>query len=258
MKNRLKQLLDAGKPAIGAQLRFGSPAIAELMGHGGFDWLVLDTEHAPQTPAGIQAQLQAIDNTPATGIVRIPKVDQEQILLYLDMGAMGILCAFVNTGEQAQRGARACRYPPAGNRGWGPHRATRYGQQAMQYSEEINDKVMFIPIIESAEAVKNIDAIIGIEGVDAFMVGPADLTISLGIPFQFGHQKYLDALKKVAEAAKRAGKPAGAGVTGEPFEADTIPMYLDMGFTAILMGGDESFLTTNCRMVGDIRKKLNI
>ena len=256
MQNRMKQLLDAGKPAIGAYLRFGSSAIAELMGHGGFDWLTIDGEHAPQTPVGVQAQLQAIANTPATGIMRIPKVDQEQILLYLDMGALGILCAFVNTGEQAQRGARACRYPPAGNRGWGPHRAAQYGQRAMEYAEQINDQVMFIPIIESAQAVQNIDDIIATEGVDTFVVGPSDLTMSLGIPFQFGHQEYLDALKKVVAAAKRAGKPAGAAVTGGPFEAETIPMYLDLGFTAILMGGDESFLTTNCRMVGDIRKKL--
>ena len=91
MQNRIKDQFAAGKPAFGTQLRFGSPAIAELCGHSGFDFLVIDSEHAPQTPTGIQAQLQAIGNTPATPIVRLPRIDEEQIRLYLDMGALGIL-----------------------------------------------------------------------------------------------------------------------------------------------------------------------
>ena len=89
MANRMKELLEAGKPAIGSQLRFGNPAIAELFGLAGFDWLLIDSEHAPQTPNGVQAQLQAIGNTPATPIMRFPAVNVEQIRLYLDMGAMG-------------------------------------------------------------------------------------------------------------------------------------------------------------------------
>jgi 4-hydroxy-2-oxoheptanedioate aldolase len=107
MHNRIKDQLAAGKPAFGTQLRFGSPAIAELCGHSGFDFLVIDSQHAPQTPPGIQAQLQAIGNTPATPIVRLPRIDEEQIRLYLDMGALGILAPFVNTAAQAAEGARA-------------------------------------------------------------------------------------------------------------------------------------------------------
>ena len=180
MQNRIKDQFAAGKPAFGSQLRFGSPAIAELCGHSGFDFLIIDSEHAPQTPIGIQAQLQAIGNTPATPIVRLPRIDEEQIRLYLDMGALGILAPFVNTADQAAEGARACRYPPVGIRGFGPHRAAQYGLRTDEYFAEINDLVIFIALIETAEAVANIDEILAVEGVDTFVIGPVDLSISLG------------------------------------------------------------------------------
>ena len=120
MRNRTKELLDAGRTAFGAQLRFGSPAIAELFGHADFDWLIIDAEHSPQTSLGIQAQIQAIGNTNATPVVRLPKVDVEQIRLYLDMGAMVIACAFVNTAENAQLGARAWPLPATRHPRLGP------------------------------------------------------------------------------------------------------------------------------------------
>ena len=128
MDNRLKNLLNAGKVAIGAQLRLGSPAAAELFGYAGFDFVIVDGEHASQSPVSVQAQLQGIGCTDATPIVRLVKNDPDQIRLHLDIGGMGVLIPFISTAEQAEIGARACRYPPAGNRGWGPHRATQYGQ----------------------------------------------------------------------------------------------------------------------------------
>ena len=96
MANALKQRLAAGKVAIGAQLRFGTPAIAELFGAAGFDWILIDSEHAPQNPVGIQAQLQAIGCTAATPLVRVPNNDPDLIKLYLDMGAQGIVYPFVS------------------------------------------------------------------------------------------------------------------------------------------------------------------
>jgi hypothetical protein len=117
--SHLKGLLDAGSLAVGIQLRFGSPGIAEMAGLAGFDWLLLDTEHAPQSPAGVQAQLQAIGCTKATPIVRLGHNDPAQIRLYLDMGAAGIVVAFIETAVDAKMGADACRYPPRGTRGWG-------------------------------------------------------------------------------------------------------------------------------------------
>jgi 2-keto-3-deoxy-L-rhamnonate aldolase RhmA len=256
MRSRLKELLDAGQATFGTQLRFGSPGIAELFGHAGFDWIILDAEHAPQTPIGIQSQLQAIGNTSATPIVRLPKVDEEQIRLYLDMGAMGILAAFINTAEDAELGARACRYPPLGNRGWGPHRATQYGLQTNEYAEQINDLVMFIGLIETKEAVENIDAILAVEGMDTYILGPADLSISLGVPFDFENSTFQDAEQQVRDAARRAGKPAGIGLYRSPFELNTLQRATEAGYQVILVGGDELFLTHGCQQIKKLRTKL--
>ena len=255
MNSRLKERLAAGQAAVGAQLRFGSPAIAEMFGHAGFDWLVIDSEHAPQTPEGIQAQLQAIGNTPATPVVRLPRVDEEQIRLYLDMGAMGILAAFVETPEQAERGARACRYPPRGIRSFGPHRAAGYGLWTAEYLEEIDDLVSFIPIIESARAVDHIEAILAVDGVDFPVIGPVDLSYSLGAPFEFESEGFQAAQSRVAAAAAAAGKPAGLGIYRPAFEPASLERAVEEGFRALLVGGDEPFLAGACERMAAVRGK---
>jgi 4-hydroxy-2-oxoheptanedioate aldolase len=247
LKNRLKELLDADQPAFGLQLRFGSPAIVELVGLAGFDWVLIDSEHAPQTPVTIQNQLQAAGCTPTTPVVRIGKNDPALIHLYLDMGAMGIAVPFINTPEEARLGAEACRYPPQGTRGWGPHRAAGYGLHAEAYTEKINDLVMYLPIIETAEAIENIEGIMAVDGVDSCIVGPVDLCISLGIPFQFDHPAYLDALQRVRDAAQRAGKPAGLPLLGALDDQDNIRQQVEQGARLLLLGGDEPYIVQACR-----------
>ena len=252
MKNKLKARLAAGQVAIGCQMRYGTPAIVELFGLAGFDWLLLDTEHAPQTPTGIQQQLQAAGCTDTTTLVRVHQNDPDLIKLYLDMGAMGIVVPFINTPEEAKKGASACRYPPRGIRGFGPHRAYGYGTVAMrEYYDTFDDEVVFFPIIESAEAIDNIDGIYAVEGVDACIIGPVDLAISLGVPFDFECDVFLAAQRKVAAAAQRAGKPACMGLPGSPQEGagDKAKQLVEEGFSLILAGGDEPFLNVMCKTV---------
>ncbi len=257
MKNRLKDLLGAGKPAFGIQLRFGSPAIAELVGLAGFDWVLIDTEHAPQTPITVQTQLQAIGCTPATPIVRLGKNDADLIELYLDMGAMGIAAPFISTPEEARLGTDACRYPPRGTRGWGPHRAAGYGLHEEAYIAEIDDAVMYLPIVETAAAITHIDDIMAVDGVDGCIVGPADLCISLGIPFQFDHPTYLDALQRVREAAQHTGKPAGHPLVGSLNERDNIKRQVEQGVRLLLIGGDEPYLSAASHRALDDHAFLN-
>ena len=253
MRSQLKSLLDAGNPAFGIQLRIGSPAIAELAGLSGFDWILIDTEHAPQTPVTVQAQVQAIGCTPATPVVRITRNDPDLIKLYLDMGALGIVVPFVNTPEEARLGADACRYPPRGTRGWGPHRAAGYGLFEEEYTEKIDDTVIYVPIIESSESVDNIDGIMDVEGVDGCIVGPVDLCISLGIPFRFDHPGYLDALRRVREAGQRAGKPVGHPLLGSMNDEDNVRRQVDEGVRLLLIGGDEVVLKDGFRQaVGEL------
>ena len=247
MNSRIRNLLEADKPAFGIQLRFGSPAIAELAGLAGFDWILIDTEHAPQTPVTVQAQIQAAGCTPATPIVRITRTDPDLIKLYLDMGAMGIVVPFVNTPEEAKLGAEACRYPPRGTRGWGPHRAAGYGLFEEDYTARIDDVVVYLPIIESAEAVDNIDAIMDVEGVDGCIVGPVDLCISLGVPFRFDHPKYLDALRRVREAGQRTGKPVGHPLLGSTDDEENVRRQVAEGVRLLLIGGDETVMQDGLR-----------
>ena len=258
MNCRLKERLGEGRAAVGAQLRFGSPAIAEMFGHAGFDWIVIDSEHAPQTPDGIQAQLQALGNTPATPVVRLPRVDEEQIRLYLDMGALGIMAAFVETPEDAEFGAQSCRYPPRGIRSFGPHRAGGYGLRTAEYLEKIDDLVSFIPIVESARAVENIEAILAVEGVDFPVIGPVDLSYSLGAPFEFESEGFQEAQARVAAAAAAAGKPAGLGIYRPAFEPASLERALEDGFRALLVGGDEPFLAAACEMMAGVRRELDL
>ena len=240
-------MLREGKVVLGAQLRFGSPAIAELFGYAGFDYLVLDAEHAPQTSVGIQSQLLAIGCTPATPFVRLRKNDPELMRSYLDMGALGVLVPFINTVEEARLGARALRYPPVGNRGYGPARASKYGFDA-DYHQYDNDEMFYLMMVEDALAVKNIDEILAVEGVDSFMLGPYDLSFSLGVPMQLDHPKMKDAVKTVIRAAQKAGKPVGGAVYGgDMFEPDTYQRFIDQGFNLLLVGGDEWMMNDGCR-----------
>ena len=256
MHNQLKALLAEGKVALGGQLRFGSPAIAELFGLAGYDWILIDTEHAPQTPPGVMAQLQGVGCTPATALVRVAKNDPDLIKLYLDMGAAGIVAPFVNTPEEAKAGADACRYPPLGTRGWGPDRAAGYGLRSQEYTASSDREVMFVPIIESAQAIENIAGILGTEGVDSCIVGPVDLSISLGTPFDYQSRPFQQALDAVLEAAKGCKKPAGIGVYGPVFEAGLATELVERGFRLILAGGDEWILGSGCRMVLEQLQKL--
>ena len=245
MENRLRSILDSGKAAIGAQLRFGSPAIAEMAGLAGFDWVLIDTEHAPQTPFSVQGQLQGAECSGATPLVRTAKNDPDMIRLYLDMGAGGVVVPFVNTAEEAARAADACRYPPRGTRGWGPHRAAGYGLFEHEYTATIDDEVLFFPIIESRESIENIDGIMAIDGVDGCIVGPVDLCISLGIPFQFEHSKYMDALERVRSAAQSEGKPAGHPLRGPVSDTEAIQEQVAQGVRLLLISGDEPALKSS-------------
>lgn len=130
--------------------------------------------------------------------------DPDLMRPYLDMGAGGVLVPFVNTAEEASRGARAVRYPPVETRGYGPARASKYGLEAAEYFATANDHLVYIPMLEDAEAVRNCEALLAVEGVDSFIIGPVDLSISLGIPMQFEHPKFQEAEREVIRAGRAA------------------------------------------------------
>jgi len=244
----MKERLASGKVVIGANLRFGSSAIAELFGHAGFDFIVIDGEHGPQTPVGIQYQIQALAATQATPIVRLLKNDPESMRPYLDMGAGGVLVPMVTTGEEARLGAGGLRYPPAGTRGWGPSRAAKFGFEPYDFATA-HQSLVYLPIIEDERAVRNIDQILAVEGVDSLLIGPGDLSISLGVPLQLNHRKVQDAIRTVVKAGQAAKKPLGTAVYLDMFDPDTYRRLVDQGFTLLMIDGDGPMLTHGCRKV---------
>ena len=248
MVHRLRDNLDAGRASIGAQIRFDSPGIAELFGLAGFDYVVIDHEHAPQTPVGIQHQIQAMASSSATAVLRVPKVDPDLIRLYLDMGAGGVMVPLVSTPQEAELGAKACRYPPRGTRGYGPARASRYGFDP-DYFAKANDQVVYIVIIETAEAVAQIDRILAVDGIDAYLVGPFDLSISLGIPQQFDHPRFTEAVETVFAAASSAGVHAGIDVNAFQCTPEVFKTPIAQGYKMLLVDGDEWMIKAACEKV---------
>jgi len=245
MNNHLKNLLTAGKVALGAQLRLGVPSIAELFAAAGFDYLILDGEHAPQTPVGIQAQLQAVNSYACTPIVRLGRNDPDEVRLYLDMGAGGVLIPLIRTAADAEKTVSACYYPPKGTRGYGPSRAHQWGFDKDYYTRGPNVVVLFV--LETAEAVKNIDSILAVEGVDGVIMGPADLSIELGVPLEMGHPKVMAATETVIGAAKWAGKAAGI-----IYDANNLPRMrhrIEQGARILLAAGDEWMLQAAAQAV---------
>jgi 4-hydroxy-2-oxoheptanedioate aldolase len=251
MKNGMKDRLLSGKVVVGVQLRFGSAAIAELFGNAGFDYVVIDAEHAPQTPVGIQQQLQALGSTPATPVVRLLQNDPAAMRTYLDMGALSILVPFVNTAEEARMGSQGMRYPPSGTRGYGPSRASKFGLDA-SYFRTADQDMLYLALIEDERAVRNIDEILAVDGVDAIVIGPVDLSISLGVPMQFDHPRFEGAVHSIIKAGLASKKPVGTGIYGaDMFDPNTYKHFADKGLTILLTAGDEWVLQTGAKRLAE-------
>ena len=240
---KFKSKLAAGQQCYGAQIALSDPAIVEIFGRAGFDWLVIDTEHAANNTVTVRAMLQAAAHTEAVVLARPLRLDQDEVRRFLDLGAQGILCPFINTGEEARTLVQACRYPPAGIRGYGPRRAGVYGFDADEYFREANDALACIPIIESQEAVDKIEAIVSVDGIDGAVIGPLDLSISLGVYKQFEHAAYLAAIDQVRKACQKFKKAMGHGC----YSIEHAKSCAAQRDALLLIGGDDAYLASESR-----------
>jgi 2-dehydro-3-deoxyglucarate aldolase/4-hydroxy-2-oxoheptanedioate aldolase len=236
--NRLKRDLAAGKVCLGATLTLGSPVIAELYSRIGFDWLWLETEHTATSLESVLSMLQATNGADVSTVVRVPWNDKTMIKRVLDTGPDGILIPLVNSREEAEQAVRAMKYPPLGERGAGLSRAQCYGLQMGEYMQSANDEVMTILMIEHIDAVRNIDEILAVAGIDSIMVGALDLSGSMGMLGQTDHPEVEGAIQTVLAASKRAKMPCGI-VAGSPEQANR---RIKEGFTNIILGLDVLYL----------------
>jgi 2-keto-3-deoxy-L-rhamnonate aldolase RhmA len=180
-KNLLKEKIKAGKKTAGAWVQLASPFTAEIFSSAGFDWLMLDMEHAPGDILTLVSQVHAMKGTDSVPLVRTPWNDFVAIKKILDAGAQGVLIPYVNNKEEAELAVKTCKYPTEGIRGVaGSPRAAGYGMNIGNYLQRANDEIFIMIAVETPEAVKNLDEILEVEGLDGIFIGPMDLASSMG------------------------------------------------------------------------------
>ena len=242
----LRQRMLAGETLIGSWINSGSPIIAELMAACGFDFLCVDVEHSAVDLPQTQQLFQAIrSGRPDCGaIVRLHGVDYAFVKRYLDAGACGVVAPLVRTREEAALLVQATKYPPMGLRGVGFCRANAYGLRLADECARANDEIFVAVQIEHIDAVRNIDAILSVPGIDAVFIGPYDLTASMGITGQFEHRDYLAARAVILAACERHRVAPGIHVV--PPAPDQVKARIAEGYRFIGYSLDITMLTTAC------------
>ena len=208
-ENRLRTIWSEGGTVVNGWLQVPSSFSAEVMAHAGLDSLTIDMQHAPVDYGSLVRMLQAISTTDTVPVVRVPWNDPGLIMRVLDAGCYAVICPMVDTREQAEAFVGACRYPPAGYRSYGPYRAALYGGE--DYTEYADETVVTIAMIETREALENLDGIMDVNGLDAVFVGPSDLGQSLGYGPGLDREEpeVVEAIDGVLAAARDRGLAAG-------------------------------------------------
>jgi len=208
-ENTLKTKWARGEATVNGWLSIPSSFSAEVMAHQGFDSLTVDMQHGVVDYQVAVTMLQAISTTPVIPLARVPWNDPGRLMKILDAGVYGVICPMISTRAQAEALVAACRYPPRGYRSWGPVRASIYA--GSDYGDHANDDILVIPMIETAEALENLDDILSVPGVDAIYVGPSDLSLALGMKPRLDQTDppVVEAQRKIAAACKRHGVVAG-------------------------------------------------
>ncbi len=205
----------------------------------GFDWVLIDTEHAPFSLESLAGVLMAFTGQPTVPIVRIPNNDIVAIKQVLDLGAGGVLIPNICSAEEARRAVAACKYPPAGVRGFGPRRASDYYRQTEQYVRLANDSLIVAIQIEHGDGVKAAGQILAIPGIDVVLLGPMDLSGSLGLLGQLEHPQVVEAIERVIAEAFRANLPVGIPIDAPP---EVVARWVAKGCQFVIVGEDHSML----------------
>lgn len=237
--NSFKQALAAKRAQIGLWQALANPYTAEICAGAGFDWLLLDGEHAPNDIPLILAQLQAVAPYPVEPVVRLPIGDPVLIKQILDLGARSLLVPMVESAEQAEALVRATRYPPHGIRGVGSAigRASRWNRTP-SYLEQASEDICLLVQIESVAGLDAVDAIAAVDGVDGVFVGPSDLAAALGYLGQPTHSSVQEAVERAFAAIMAADKAAGILIA----DKDLARRYLKMGVSFVAVGTDVTIL----------------
>jgi 4-hydroxy-2-oxoheptanedioate aldolase len=251
--NHVKHALRAGRPQFGTLLNFADPLVAEMMAAVGFDWLLVDTEHGPIDLGALATMFATITRYPVAPLVRVPAIAEEHFKRVLDAGAWGVLAPNVRTRQEAERLVAACKYPPAGIRSLGAGRfPLSFKTDPATYFARANDELLLIAQIEHVEAIRNIDAILSVPGLDACYVGPNDLCASMGLApsLEPPHREFEEAMQTLLSAARRHGVIPGIHCA----TAETVNRRIAEGWPLVGMLNDQRFLTAAARSARDAVK----
>ena len=245
---RIKNKIKAGEPVIGTCVNLTDSCITELLGLAGYDFIWIDMEHTGNDKKDILHHIIAAKAAGTASIVRIPWVDPVLAKPILEMGPDGIVFPFVRSVEEAKLAISSCRYPPEGRRGYGPIRAVKYGWYGIgsieQYLEEVDDSIWKIVQIEHIDAVDCMDEIIKLDGLDALVVGPMDLSGSIGKLGRTRDPEVLKIMDKIGDIAKKSDIPIGLAIGYSPVD---IREWIDRGIKWISVNGDTGFLSAGAQ-----------
>jgi 2-keto-3-deoxy-L-rhamnonate aldolase RhmA len=239
MKNPLKARLRAERSlSFGTWISSSSPVVVDALKDLGFEWFMIDTEHAHVNPESLAAMVAVLGQDGPTPLVRVGNVDQYLIKQALDAGAHGILVPLVSTEAQARAAVSFAKYPPDGVRGAAAAAASRYGTELASYLRTANAETLVGVQIETQEALDHLEAIASVDGVDLLFVGPQDLTLSLGLLDDRANPRVRAAMRSVVEACERHGKIPGTLIVNQ----DERHVAVELGFRFISLAADVRFL----------------
>ena len=244
----LKQKIINRDITIGSWITIGNNAIAEILANADFDWLVVDLEHTTISLDQAGELIRTIELTGVSSLVRLTSNDENQIKRIMDAGAQGIVVPMVKSANDAISAIAATRYPPLGNRGVGLARAQQYGSSFKEYlawQSDINSGPVVIVQIEHIDAVDNLREILSVDGVDAFIIGPYDLSCSMGIPGEFENPKFIQTLERIIKISSELNAVSGLHVV-EP-DREKLNEAIEAGHKFIAYSVDIRMLDVTAR-----------
>ena len=243
--NRLRHIWKSGGTAVNGWLAIPNGFSAETMAHQGWDSLTIDMQHGVIDYAAMVTMLQAVSTTDVVPVVRVPWLEPGIVMKSLDAGAYGIICPMVNTREDAQRLVAYTHYAPQGTRSFGPVRAALYG--GADYAAKANETVVAFAMIETAQALDNLDAILSVEGLDAIYIGPSDLSLALGCKpvFDDVDPPVAQAIDHIVARARHHGVVAGV----HNGRADVARARVAKGFRFVTLGSDARLLASGSQQL---------
>ena len=245
MSATLMQRLNGSQLTIGSWITLAHPAIAEIMARAGFDWLTIDLEHSVITIREAEELIRVISLHKVPPLVRLTSNDANQIKRVMDAGAHGVIVPMVNSRAEAERAVQAVHYPPFGRRGVGLARAQGYGTTFADYRVWLEKEAVVIVQVEHIDAVNDLEAILNVPGVNGYIIGPYDLSASMGIPGEFDDPRVVAAIEKVRATGIAVGKPGGLHVV-EPDSAK-LKDAIGKGFRFLAYSLDTRILDVHSR-----------